>query len=270
VVTLIPSAFEIRLEILKMSFSGQTVHVPSAFSIVEILKVLHEDYVRYPSNNPSSSSRDYLVLSKGHGIMALYPILLSRGWISQLEIESYFKDGSSLPGLCESHIPGCEVNSGSLGQAFSTAVGLAYSSRLQGTHQQTFCVVGDGELNEGAFWEALMFAAHKQLDNLTLIIDQNKFQAMGSTAEVLEIQNLAGALDSLGFRVREIDGHDEWAIRESLASRNELSNRKPTAIIARTVKGRGVSFMEYNNEWHYTRLTSDTFARAVAELEQKK
>lgn len=264
---MIPSAVEIRRRVLEMSYSGQSVHVPSAFSIVEIVRVLHEKHLRYPDNNPASVGRDFFVLSKGHGVMALYPILESRGWIIKTDIDNYFQDGSSLPGLSESSVPGCEVNSGSLGQGLSVAVGFAWSAKLQESNQRAFCIVGDGELNEGSIWEALMFAGFHKLSNLVVIIDDNGYQAMGKTSEVLAPADLESALAAFGFQVQSVDGHAEDSIDLAITSHRESGSSLPLALVAKTTKGKGVSFIENNNEWHYTRLDDRTFTKAMKELE---
>jgi transketolase len=264
---MIPSSVQIRKRILEMSFAGQSVHVPSAFSIVELVRVLHEKHLRYPSNNPDSVDRDFFVLSKGHGVMALYPILESRGWITKNDINNYFQDGSHLPGLSEASVSGCEVNSGSLGQGLSVAVGFAWSAKLTQSDQRVFCIVGDGEINEGSIWEALMFAGFNKISNLVVIVDDNGYQAMGKTSEVLELADLSSALVAFGFEVQSIDGHSEEAIDSAITSHRESGSLLPLALIAKTIKGKGVSFIENNNKWHYTRLDEKTFNQAMNELE---
>jgi transketolase len=264
---MIPTALQIRKRILEMSFTGQSVHVPSAFSVVELVRVLHDKHLRYPDNNPDSVHRDFFVLSKGHGVMALYPILESRGWISKNDISNYFQDGSHLPGLSEASVPGCEVNSGSLGQGLSVAVGFAFSAKLGQSNQRVFCIVGDGEVNEGSIWEALMFAGSQQLSNLVVIVDNNGYQAMGMTSEVLSIENLDAALMAFGFEVQSVDGHSEESIDRAIRSHGQSGSLKPLAVVANTVKGKGVSFIENNNSWHYTRLDDNTFSQAISELE---
>ena len=264
----LPSSSEIRKRILEMAFFGQSVHIPSAFSIVEIIRVLHARHLNYPANNPRHPLRDFLVLSKGHGVMALYPILEARGWIPGLALDSYFSDASLLPGLCEAGIPGCEANTGSLGHGLPVAVGLAMSSRILETGQKVFCVIGDGELNEGSIWEALMYAGHHGLSNLTVIVDQNRFQAMGQTNQVLSVRNLEKALASFGFRVQIIDGHSETALDDALTEPLDNEAASPLVIVADTTKGKGVEFMEDNNSWHYTRLDRESFDRASLQVGQ--
>ena len=258
---------ELRKTVLRMAFSGSTVHVGCAFSIIEILAVLYRQHVRYPNNDPHAETRDYLVLSKGHGVMAQYACLYEKGWLTATDIENYFKDGSSLKGLSDAHVTGCEVTSGSLGHGLSVGVGMALAAKLNKSDQYCYAIVGDGEMNEGTMWEALLFATHQALDNLFVIVDENGFQAMGTTSEVLTLGNLKDKFSAFGFEAVSVDGHDQAALDSAVTQLKNNKNGKPKAIIARTVKGKGVSFMEHQNIWHYTRLSNETFALAMSELE---
>lgn len=255
-----------RRTVLEMAYAGATVHIACAFSIIELLSVLHRSYLRYPGNDPRSEERDYLVLSKGHGVMAQYACMRERNWISTTHIHEYFKDGSKLKGLSDSRIPGLEVTSGSLGHGFSVGVGIALGLKRQSTDQKVYAVVGDGELNEGPIWEGALFASHHNIDNLMLIVDKNGFQAMGATDDILGMGDLAGKLESFGFATQEIDGHDEAAIDQAISELWNSENGKPKALIAKTVKGKGVPFMENDNRWHYTRLTEQSFGDAMDAL----
>lgn len=259
---------ELRKTVLRMAFSGSTVHVGCAFSIIEILAVLYRNHLRYPDNNPEAVTRDYMVLSKGHGVMAQYACLYEKSWLTQTDIENYFKDGSTLKGLSDAHVVGCEVTSGSLGHGLSVGVGMALAAKLNKSDQYCYAIVGDGEMNEGTMWEALLFATHQNLDNLFVIVDENGFQAMGTTSEVLELGNLKDKFSAFGFEAILVDGHNEAALDEAFTELKNNKNGKPKAIIARTIKGKGVSFMEHQNIWHYTRLNNETFALAMSELEQ--
>jgi transketolase len=256
----------LRRTILDMSYSGSTVHIPCAFSVVEILAVLYRSFLRLDPADPNWLGRDYLVLSKGHGVMAQYACLYELGWISGGDLAAYFKDGTPLKGLSDAHVPGVEVTSGSLGHGLSVGVGLALAAQRRSTGQRVFAVVGDGEANEGSIWEALLFAAHAQLKNLIVIIDANGLQAMGTTAEVMDLGSIAAKLTAFGFETREVDGHDEDALAAVLDELLSSPSPQPKGIVARTVKGKGISFMEHNNRWHYTRLNAETYAAAVAEL----
>lgn len=261
-------AIKIRRTILEMAYAGSTAHIPCALSIVEILALLYRSYLRLDIRDPRSPARDYLVLSKGHGVMAQYACLHELGWLSDADLRGYFSDGTHMKGLSDAHLPGLEVSSGSLGHGLSVGVGLALAAKRRGTSQRVFAIVGDGEANEGSIWEALMFASHARLDNLIVILDANGLQAMGTTAEVMNLGSLAEKLASFGLDARDVDGHDEAALSKTLDELLATCDPRPKGIVARTVKGKGVSFMEHNNVWHYTRLNPETFAAAMAELER--
>lgn len=256
----------LRRTVLEMAYAGSTVHIACAFSIIELVSVLYRQYLRYPENNPRAEGRDYLVLSKGHGVMAQYACMYELGWLSLDHIQNYFADGSELKGLSDSRIPGLEVTSGSLGHGFSVGVGLAMGLQRKGTDQKVYALVGDGELNEGPIWEGALVAAHHHLDNLMLIVDKNGFQAMGTTDDVLALGDLSAKFNSFGFETLEVDGHDESEIDAGINHLWTTGSGKPKALIARTVKGKGVPFMESDNRWHYTRLTAQTFEQAIHAL----
>lgn len=257
---------DIRMGVLDLAFSGNTVHIACAFSIAEILSVLYSGILRFPDNDPAHSNRDYFVLSKGHGVMAQYICFSKLGWLEPSDLSGYFKDGSSLPGLSESRIRGCEVSSGSLGHGLPVAAGLALASKLENSEQKTIVLVGDGEMNEGTNWEAMLFANHWRLDNLVVIVDKNGLQAMGRTDDVLSLGDLASKFESFGFDVSTVDGHDIESIRLNLKQALMTANGKPKALIANTTKGAGVSFMADENSWHYTRLDERTYTEAMAEV----
>jgi transketolase len=257
----------LRRTVLEMAYAGSTVHIGCAFSIIELLAVLYRNHLRYPGNDPRAAQRDYLVLSKGHGVMAQYACMRELRWLSDAQIQGYFADGSDLKGLSDSHVPGLEVTSGSLGHGFSVGVGLAMGARRLGTDQKVFAIVGDGELNEGPIWEGMLVAAHHRLENLMLIVDENGFQAMGTTEDVLSLGNLQAKFDSFGFATHVVDGHDEAAIDAAIRALWDTAPGRPKALVARTVKGKGVPFMEADNRWHYTRLNAETFADANAAID---
>jgi transketolase len=260
----------LRRTILEMAYAGSTVHIGCAFSIVEILAVLYRSHLNLADRTPRAEGRDYLILSKGHGVMAQYACMRELGWLGTGDIENYFANGTILKGLSDAHVPGLEVTSGSLGHGLSVGVGMALGAKRDGSSQRCYAVVGDGEMNEGAIWEALLFAAQFQLDNLTVVVDENGFQAMGTTDEVIGLGRLDEKFSAFGFESRVVDGHDEAALDAAFAACRTRPNGKPKAIIARTVKGKGVSFMENNNAWHYTRLSSETLAAALAEIDRQR
>lgn len=256
----------LRKTVLDMAYAGSTVHIGCAFSIIELLAVLYRNHLRYPGNDPLATGRDYLVLSKGHGVMAQYACMRELGWLKDEDFSGYFADGSDLKGLSDSRIPGLEVTSGSLGHGFSVGVGLAMGAKLRGTDQKTYALVGDGEINEGPIWEGALFAAHHALKNFMVIVDENGFQAMGRTEEVINLGNIQSKFESFGFEAITIDGHDEQAIDSAVTKLWASVSTAPKALIAKTVKGKGVPFMEHNNMWHYTRLDPETYALALSEV----
>jgi transketolase len=259
----------LRKTVLDMAYAGATVHIGCAFSIIELLAVLYRHHLRYPGNDPLAPGRDYLVLSKGHGVMAQYACMRELGWLKDQAFSHYFADGSDLKGLSDSRIPGLEVTSGSLGHGFSVGVGMAMGAKLRGTDQKTYALVGDGEINEGPIWEGALFAAHHELKNFMVIVDENGFQAMGPTRDVLKLGSIQAKFESFGFEAVTIDGHDEAAIATAIAQLQASELTSPKALIARTVKGKGVPFMENNNMWHYTRLNPDTYALALAAVAEE-
>lgn len=259
-----PSA--LRRTVVEMAYAGSSVHLGCAFSIVELLACLYGRHMRYDRADPADPARDYLVLSKGHGVMAQYACLLALGWIAQADVDNYFQDGSRLKGLSDAHVPGCEVTSGTLGHGLSVGVGLALAAQRRGTGQRCYAIVGDGELDEGAIWEAVMFAAHARLANLVLIVDANGFQAMGRTADIMALGDIAARFTAFGFDALAVDGHDMAAISSAIDQLQARDNGKPKALVASTVKGKGVSYMENDNAWHYLRLTPPLYEQAMAEL----
>jgi transketolase len=258
----------VRRSILNMAYAGSAVHIGCAFSIVEILSVLYNNFLRFPENDCEHENRDYLILSKGHGVMAQYACMRDLGWLSQAELDAYFSNGSQLKGLSDSRVKGLEVTSGSLGHGLSVGVGMAFGAALSGSDQRTFAIVGDGEINEGSVWEALLFASHHQLRNLLVIVDANGFQAMGKTDEVIRLGNIGSKFEAFGFDVRTVDGHNEPSMQTTIEQLLSLPTTKPKALIANTIKGKGVSFMENNNVWHYSRLNSETLKQALTEIDE--
>lgn len=258
---------QLRRTVLDMAYSGATAHIACAFSLIEILAVLYRHHLRYPGGRFDHPLRDYLVLSKGHGVMAQYACLQEIGWIAPSEIQSYFKNGTRLRGLSEAEIPGLEVTSGSLGHGLSVGVGLALAAKRKRTDQMCYAVIGDGEANEGSIWEAIQFAVHFELSNLVIIVDENGQQAMGATEDVMKPGDLVAKFNAFGFDAVSVDGHNEELLHKKLLEMENKKDARPKAIVAKTVKGKGVSFMEGNNIWHYTRLNPERYAMACKELE---
>jgi len=263
---LIPS--KIRKNILDMAYNGSTVHIGCALCLVEIFAVIYRSHLRYDYFKPDDFDRDFLILSKGHGVMAQYACMKELGWLDDFQLQNYFSDGTELKGLSDSRVRGLEVTSGSLGHGLSVGVGIALGHKISQTSQKTFIIVGDGELNEGSCWEAIQFAGHHNLNNICMIIDKNNFQAMGSTSSIINQDNLLNQIKSFNFNVIEINGHDEIAIDKSINELFSKTNNKPNCIIANTIKGKGISFMENINEWHYLKLDKSLYEQAILELEK--
>ena len=253
-----------------MAYAGSTVHIGCAFSIIELLSVLYQSHLRYPENDPFNKYRDYFLLSKGHGVMAQYACMYELGWLCDKDIASYFSDGSNLKGLSDSRIPGIEVTSGSLGHGFSVGVGLALGAKLNKTDQKTYVLVGDGEINEGPIWEGALFANHHQLSNFMVIVDENGFQAMGRTKDIMALDSIQSKFESFGFKVITVDGHDEEAIDQAIIELWKGDEKTPKALVAKTIKGKGVGFMEDDNSWHYTRLNEESYQLAISSINTSK
>lgn len=259
-------AKSLRKTVLRMAYAGSTVHIGCAFSIIEIVCVLYRNYLSFPDNNPDHDERNFFILSKGHGVMALYAAFYEMEWLNDFDIDNYFKDGTKLKGLSDSRVPGLEATTGSLGHGFSVAVGIAYGLKKKNSDRLVFVLVGDGELNEGSVWEGILFAAHHKLHNLILIVDVNGFQAMGSTSEIIELKNLYEKFKSFLFSVIEVDGHNENEINLAIDKLLNENSNSPKVILANTIKGKGVPFMEGKNEWHYTRLNDKSYQEALGYL----
>lgn len=249
-----------------MAYVGQSVHIACAFSLIEIAQVIYSRIVDVKKIQTLDPARDYICLSKGHGVMTFYACLYELGMLKEQQINNYFSNGSQLTGLADCHVPGIEVSGGSLGQGITVAVGIALGKKLENSKSKVFCIVGDGEMNEGSVWESILIAAQQQLNNFILIIDANKYQAMGTCESVLNMEPFKEKLEAFNFETIECNGHDLEALEKSFNTLILSSSLKPKAIVARTIKGKGVSFMENNNIWHYTRLTEETYKLAIAEL----
>lgn len=262
------SSKNLRSHVLGMAKTGNSVHIACAFSLIEILAVIYEKFVVLDLNNASNPERDLVCLSKGHGIMAVYACLFELGMLEEKHLRNYFQDASLLKGLSDSHIPGVEVSGGSLGHGITVATGQALAISLKRQNRKVFCLVGDGEMNEGSIWESLLFAAHWNLNNFILIVDANEFQAMGSSVEILNCEPFVDKLKSFNFETWECDGHSRTDLSQVFNSMISSESNKPKALIARTIKGKGVSFMERNNIWHYSRLDQQTYDYSLSELKE--
>ncbi len=247
---------ELRQRIIKVVENGKRGHLPSAFSIVEILRLLYDEILHYNSANPAWVARDRFILSKGHGCIALYVLLAEKGFFPDEELWKFCKSDGILGGHPEHKIPGVDWSTGSLGHGFSISVGFALNAKYEHAQYRTFVLLGDGECNEGSVWEAALSAAKHKLANLTVIVDYNKQMTYGTTAEVLELEPFAEKWRSFGFAVREVNGHDLHQLRLAFTSL-PLEADKPNVIICHTTKGKGVKFLEGNFGWHHKSSVSE-------------
>lgn len=259
-------ARRIRGQVVALSAKARTAHVGSCLSCVDIVTAAYWSALRIDPTRPDDPSRDRFILSKGHAALTQYCALALKGFITDDELQTFNADGGRLaehplPGL----VPGVEAATGSLGHGLSIGLGMALAGRIQQRPYKVFALLSDGECNEGSVWEAAMLAAAQRLDNVCVIVDHNKWQATGRSNEVLALQPFREKWEAFGWSASEIDGHDLDALADRM-SRVPDGSGKPVAIIAHTVKGKGVSFMEDDNNWHYRVPTNEEVAIAFREL----
>lgn len=252
----------LRRHAVTMLAKANASHVGSCLSMADLLAVLYGEFLRYDPARPDWPERDRFLLSKGHGVAILYAALAERGFFPRELLAEYAADGSLLTSHPNHLVPGVEFSTGSLGHGLPVGCGLALHAKRTGATYRTVVLLSDGEMDEGSNWEGFLFAGHHMLDNLTAIVDCNGIQSLGRVEEVLDLEPLADKLRAFRWRVTEIDGHDPAAIRAALAS----EPGRPSAIVARTVKGKGVSFMEDRLAWHYKSPDAAQLAAALAEL----
>lgn len=260
------TARKIRRHVLNMTHSGGASHVGSCLSMAELLSVLYADILNVKPDALASKDRDRFILSKGHGCAALYAVLAEQGFFPVSSLEDFYKNGSRLFGHATCGVPGVEFSTGALGHGLSVACGIALAGKRDARSYRVFALLSDGECDEGSTWEAALFAPHHQLDNLVVIVDYNKMQAMGKVSEILNLEPLAAKWSAFGWSVREIDGHDLVAIRDTL-SNVPFEVNQPSCIVAHTTKGKGISFMENSLLWHYRSPDSEELRLALSELE---
>lgn len=266
--TLEDKARVLRARIIETSHKAGVPHLGSCLSCVDILTALYFAILRIDPHNPIANTRDRFILSKGHGAPALFQVLAMRGFYSPHLLDHYGEDGGIFaehppaPG----HLPGIEAATGSLGHGLPIALGMALAARMQNANYHVYAMLSDGECNEGSIWEAALLAAAQKVNNLCIIIDFNKWQATGRSQEIMALDPLPLKWRAFGWNAREVDGHDMPMLLDSLRDNFPSDNQKPTAIIAHTVKGKGVSFMEDNNNWHYRTPTFEEVQAAKREL----
>ncbi|MBU06107.1 MAG: transketolase [Dehalococcoidales bacterium] len=247
---------KLRRLIIRMVETGRRGHIGPAASLVEILRVLYDSWLNFQPENPRWRDRDRLILSKGHGCLALYAILADKGFFPIEELDRFCFSESFLGGHPEDKIPGVEASTGALGHGLPIGVGMALAGKIRRQEHRVAVIVGDGEINEGSTWEAAMSAAKHNLINLTVLVDYNKYQSYGPTSVVLELEPLADKWQAFGFGVMEVDGHDHVEILNAL-NRTPISKAKPSLVICHTTKGKGFPMAENRAEWHHKSRLSD-------------
>lgn len=259
-------AKEIRKDIFKTAYFAGGGHIPSSLSMTDIITTLYfGDILRYDPNNPDWKERDKFILSKGHACLALYATLSKAGYFNESELKTCCKIGSSFGGHPKmKEIPGVEASTGALGHGLSFGIGIALTNKLDKRDSKVYVMLGDGECQEGSIWEGVMSAANYNLDNLTVIVDHNKLQAMDELESILKMAPLAEKWKAFGWNVEEIDGHNIDAIYKALTTKEE---GKPKVIIAHTIKGKGVSFMENVPIWHYRMPNEEELKVLMKELD---
>lgn len=259
-------ANNIRIDIIEEVYSAKSGHPGGALSIADILTVLYFNQMNVDPKKPNDINRDRLVLSKGHCSPALYSVLAQKGYFDKEELKNFRKLGSFLQGHPDmKKIPGVDMTTGSLGQGLSAAVGMAIASKMDEAGCRVYCLLGDGEIEEGQIWEAAMAAYKNELDNLCVILDNNHLQIDGKIEEVSGLDNIEGKFKSFGFNVLLVDGHNISQLIDAFNTAKQVK-RIPTIIIANTIKGKGISFMENQAEWHGKAPNKEEYEKAIEEL----
>ncbi len=254
---------KIRKTILQIVHNGGASHIGSALSLVEILDTTFRN-CDIEKIKKGEIGRDRVILSKGHGTSALYATMFHHNLISEKELNTYFKNGSVLGGHTSHHVPFVEHSTGALGHGLPVGVGMAIGIRSRNLDSKVYVIVGDGELHEGSNWEAIMFAGYKRLENLIVLVDCNELSQVGKLEECCSIEPLESKFRSFNFDVFDVDGHDEIKIEQSIKKLSKTG--LPRAILCRTIKGKGISFMERNNLWHYKSPQGEDYEKALLEL----
>jgi transketolase len=260
-------AKKIRRHCVIMTGRANASHIGSSLSTADLLAVIYGKFLRFDPRRPDWPDRDRFILSKGHGCAALYAVLAETGYFPVEELDTFYQDGSPLAGhATHKDVPGVEVSTGSLGHGLSLGTGMALAAKRDGKSHRVWCMLSDGECDEGSVWEAALFAPHHRLDNLIAIIDYNKIQSFGAVKDVLDLEPLAEKWRAFGWGVREIDGHDLGAIGEACAA-VPFAPGRPSCIVAHTIKGKGVSYMEGKLLWHYRAPRGEDLEIALREID---
>ncbi len=260
-------AKEIRKKILKIIHKSKSSHIGGMLSCIDLLVFLYYKGMNFNKQNYNDASRDYFILSKGHVSLAIYAILEDLKIISLEDLESYCQNGGKLMGHLDNKVPGVEVATGSLGHGLPIAAGIALGNKLNNINSKTYCLIGDGECNEGSIWEALIFIANKNLNNLVVIIDANKLQGYNYCSEICKEAILVNMLKGLNLNFYRINGHDFDEIEKTFDNIKSTTNENSHIVFMDTIKGKGVSFMEDKLEWHYKSPNDEQYKLAVGELD---
>ena len=265
-------AYRVRRHALDMTNRGGTSHIGSIFSMADIVAVLYADVMRHDPTQPKWPERDRLVLSKGHAGAGIYAALAECGYFPVSELDTHCQNGSRLSGhVSHKGVPGVEVSTGSLGQGMPMAMGMAMAAKIDGRGHHVFCIIGDGECDEGAIWESALIANQYRLDNFIVTVDFNKIQSLASVENTIRLEPLDQKWASFGWHVIRVDGHNHEALHQAYAEAlAAFGQGKPIVVIADTVKGKGVSFMENDVLWHYRTARGAEYDTAVKELEAQK
>jgi transketolase len=259
-------ALRLRRHVVRMCSAGGSSHVGSCLSIADIVALLYGEVLRIDPADPSWPERDRFILSKGHAGACIYAALAERGFFPKAQLDRHYRNGSNLSGhVSHKDVPGVELSTGSLGHGLGIGAGMAMQLRRSGGDQRVYVLMSDGECDEGSVWEAALFAAHHKLSNLCAVIDHNKLQSLAPVADTIALEPFADKWRAFGWDVERIDGHDHPALRRAFAAAAETPDR-PTCILADTVKGRGVSFMENQVLWHYRSPQGEELDAALREL----
>lgn len=263
-------AKKIRRHALEMTSRGKSSHIGSILSMADLIAVLYGEVLKLDPADPSWPGRDRFILSKGHAGAGVYAVLAECGFFSTDKLKTHYQDGSDLSGhVSHKGIPGVELSTGSLGHGLSVGAGMALAARLDEKKHRVFVLLSDGECDEGSTWEGVLFAAHHRLDNLIAIVDYNKIQSLAKVSEILELEPFAEKWSSFGWGVQEVDGHNHRQLRQAFEA-IPFTPSHPSVVIAHTVKGKGVPFMENEVLWHYRTAQGEEFEAALRYLEEQE
>ncbi len=261
-------AKELRKQIIEVVYKAQSGHPGGSLSEIDMLVGLYHYKLKVNPQNPNWENRDRFVLSKGHASPGLYAVLADKGYFAKSELDGFRKTGRMLQGHPELNTPGIDFAGGSLGQGICFALGIALAGKLDKKDYKVYCMIGDGEAQEGSVWEASMAAAFYKLDNFITILDKNQVQETGKIKDIMDLGDAAAKWKSFGWNTIEINGHDMDEIISALDKASKLQNKKPTIIISNTIKGKGVSFMELNHKFHGKAPNEEEYKKAVEEIDK--